>query len=175
MKRSRKIALISMGVSTLALAACEEAKTEASIFRTVAECVQSGQFTAKQCEHAQAYAISEHDMAAPRYKTKEDCEAVAGKGQCEHLEGTRREPGTYRPGIAAFMFAASRSVYPQPLYRKAGSPGQFTTADGRRVPARIGRVTIPQSAAARPTSKIHTATRSGFGSTTRSFSTTGRS
>lgn len=65
MKRSRRIALITMGVSTLALAACEEAMTEAAIFRSVEECIASPDHSEDACRTAEAYAISEHDLASP--------------------------------------------------------------------------------------------------------------
>lgn len=152
-----------MGVGTLALGACEEPMTEATIFRNVDQCVESGDFSDAECKKAFAYAISEHDVASPSYKSLEACEAEMGEGRCEKglYNGDNR---TYRPGFAAFMFSRSGTVYPQPLYESKKEPGRFRTADNGKVSGRTGRVSVPQSAAKRPKAKIYTANRGGFGS-----------
>ncbi|MGI9385668.1 MAG: DUF1190 domain-containing protein [Methyloligellaceae bacterium] len=162
MKRSRRIALITMGVSTLALAACEEALTEAAIFRSVDECIASGDHSEDACKKAYAYAVSEHDLASPNYATKEACEAEMGAGRCEPgLYNGGERP--YRPGFAAFMFSRTGAVHPQPLYQSGKDPKKFMTADKRKLAAATGRVSVPEKVARRPTNKVATARRGGFG------------
>ncbi len=173
MKRSRRIALVTMGVGTLALGACEEAMTEATIFRSVEQCLESGVHSEDECRRAYAYAISEHDLAAPSYSSKAKCEAEMGEGRCEQglYNGGER---TYRPGFAAFMFSRSGSVYPQPLYESKKHPNQFQTADKGKVAGKTGRVSVPEPAAKRPKRKIYTARRDGFGSSGRRTSARSR-
>ena len=124
MKRSRQIALVTMGLTTLALSACDEPKTPAAVFRTVDECTKSGEFSQKICNRARAYAIAEHDVAAPFYKTREECEAKSGGDRCEQVS-TGRNSSVYRSNIVAFMFSRNGSVHPQPLYRAGDKSGHF--------------------------------------------------
>ena len=170
MKRSRRIALITMGVSTLALAACEEAMTEAVIFRSVEECIASGNHTEHECKKNYAYAVSEHDMAAPTYASEEACEAEMGAGRCEPGLYNGGDERPYRPGFAAFMFSRAGAVHPQPLYQSDKDPKKFMTADKRKLAAKTGRVSVPEKVARRPKNKVATASRGGFGALGRSTS-----
>ncbi|MCG8561658.1 MAG: DUF1190 domain-containing protein [Hyphomicrobiales bacterium] len=167
MKRSRRIALITMGVSTLALAACEEPLTEAMIFRSVEECIASGDQTEAECKKAYAYAVSEHDLAAPSYASKEACEAEMGFDRCEPGLYNGEDERPYRPGFAAFMFARTGAVHPQPLYQSDKDPKKFMTADKRKLAARTGRVSVPEKVAQRPKNKVASARRGGFGASAR--------
>lgn len=174
MKRSRQIALVTMGLTTLALSACEEPQTPASVFRTVDECTKSGEFSTKICNRARAYAIAEHDVAAPYYQTREECEEKSGGKSCEELS-TGRNSQVYRPSIVAFMFSSSGKVHPQPLYRAPGKSGHFVTTDNSKVGGKVGSVLISKSAARKPVAKTITASRGGFGSNGKAKGSSGHS
>ncbi|MEL6374494.1 MAG: DUF1190 domain-containing protein [Pseudomonadota bacterium] len=165
MKRSAKIALVTMGVSTLALTACKREEVQASIFKSVDECVASKSHTPDACADAYAYAVSEHDLVSPRYKSHDDCEAEVGAEQCEEApyDGKRT---SYRPLVAAFMFSRA-GVASQPLYRNAATPQAFRTASNRLVPARSGNVKVAKAAGAKPRNRLYSERRGGFGSTAR--------
>ena len=174
MKRSRQIALVTMGLTTLALTACDESQTQANVFQSVEECTKSGEFSEKICNRARAYAIAEHDVAAPYYKTREECEANSGGQPCEQAS-TGRNSHVYRSTIAAFMFSSNGRVHPQPLYRSRDKSGQFVTTDNRKVGKRTGAVLITKSAARKPIAKTITASRGGFGSLAKKYGGSGRS
>ncbi len=162
MKRSRQIALVTMGLTTPALSACDDPQTPASVFRTVDECTKSGEFSAKLCNRAQAYAIAEHDVAAPYYQTRKECEEKSGRQSCEKTS-TGRNSNVYRPSIMAFMFSSNGRVHTQPLYRAPDKSGQFVTTDNRKVGSKVGSVLVTKSAARKPVAKTITASRGGSG------------
>lgn len=79
MKRSRYVRLISMGASVLAMAACDEAPSlDAYVYDDVGQCIADSKVAADQCE-----AKVRHAEVAPKFESKEDCEAEFGVGRCE--------------------------------------------------------------------------------------------
>ncbi len=179
-KRSGKVALVAMGmgVSALALTGCEE-KVDAFQFASVDSCVTSGEFSEAECTTRFARAQEEHARAAPRYQSREDCEAEHGAAACEPQPGQATQQastggGLWMPLMIGWMMgrALGGPVATQPLYR---SPNQGTvrTASGATVDAKSGPVSVAKSAAARPPAGT-VMSRGGFGRTgsstgTRSF------
>jgi uncharacterized protein YgiB involved in biofilm formation len=170
MKRSRAVALFSMGASVLALTACRDtsALAPAKVYASIEECVAEGTFDSSQCQKAMFSAEDAYEAAYPKFETEAQCEDVAGEGHCEPDRPSSREY-SYRPSMVAFMmpFGAS-SVQPQAVLRSASAPSGFSTATGASI-ARTGTTaTVAASAAARPQAsqvmKATTASRGGFGS-----------
>ncbi len=109
-KRSRHVALFLAGSAVLALAACEEEKTDAAAFPDLASCVaeaKSGNlfFTEQDCQTQFAAAEQTHLETAPRYESKELCEKEHGAGQCEG------DTGGAEYGRRVFLHAAARGLH----------------------------------------------------------------
>jgi uncharacterized protein YgiB involved in biofilm formation len=162
MKRSRHIALLSMGVSTLVLTACGGDKVDTSAYSSVADCTSAKVLTESQCMRAFELAVDEHEATAPRFSSKAQCEQIAGESKCERSasSGTSNQP-TYRPSFVSFLvphlFTPS-SGQVQPLYpQKAAS---------NLVPAATV-VDKARTAGLHTTSpRVATLSRNGFGTTT---------
>ena len=107
MKRSRHIALLGMGVSTLVLTACSGGdKIDGTTFASVADCIAGKTLTESQCMRAFEIAVDEHDSTAPRFTTQAQCESVAGDSKCERAPSSSSSSSTsstYRPSFLAFF------------------------------------------------------------------------
>lgn len=173
MKRSKTIALATMGVSALALTACSEAQTEALVYTTVEECLAAGDLTKSQCEAAYRTAESQHAEVAPKYANKADCETDFGAGACETAPyRTTNNSSVWMPLMMGYMMGRMMSpgaVHTQPLYRAKDDPKSFRTGDNRKVAARTGAVQVPKSTTRAPSRKLYTTARGGFGASGRSF------
>ncbi len=173
MKRSRYVALLAMGASALALTACGESETPAGVYTDVNQCMTDKQFTEAECSKAFADAKKEHEDVAPKYASKEDCEADFGAGRCETSNTTRTSTGTstFMPIIAGYMLGRAlggNPAFSQPLYKPHGD-NNFRTGDNRAVGAKTGVQNVPHSATA-STAKTTTTTRGGFGANAGTYS-----
>lgn len=169
-KRSGKVALVAMGmgVSAFALTGCEE-KVDAFQFASVDGCIVSGEFTEAECETRFKTAATEHERVAPRYASREDCEAEHGAAACEPKEAAAAGGGLWMPLMIGWMMgrALGGPVATQPLYNSSKA-GMARTASGAAVDAKAGPVSVAKSAAARP-SAGRVMARSGFGRTGGSY------
>ena len=180
-KRSRHAALFILGAAAFGLAGCNEEQTEASAFPDKESCLEQaspgGWFTAKDCEDAFVEAQLIHDQTAPRYESRELCEAEHGAGACggESATGSGGGGGIFMPLFMGYMIGQALGggrVMAQPVVRSAA--GGFSTPGGG---ARIGnlnsggKISSTAFAAAPVTkglpamTKAQVATRGGFGST----------
>jgi uncharacterized protein YgiB involved in biofilm formation len=163
-----------MGVSLLALAACEEPKVDAAVYESVQQCISSGDATAEQCEQNFKEARSQHAAVAPKYASQADCQADFGAGKCEKAPYRTSSGGSvFMPLMMGYMMGSfiggRRSMASQPLYRSAKSPGTFRTANNQSVGSATGRTRVASSATARPSVKTSTRSRGGFGASGRRF------
>ncbi len=142
MKRSRSVALVILGAAAFGLSACNEEQTEASAFPDKESCLAQaspgGWFTAKDCEDSFAEAKAIHDETAPRYESRELCEAEHGAEACagEAASGSGGGGGIFMPLFMGYMIGQALGggrVMSQPVVRSAG--GGFATPDGS---AKIG-------------------------------------
>ena len=190
-KRSRHVALFLAGSAVLALAACEEEKTDAAAFPDLASCVaeaKSGNlfFTEQDCQTQFAQAQQEYLETAPRYESKELCEQEHGAGNCEGDPTAQNQSGggsIFMPMLMGYMIGSmlggGRGVMSQPMVRTA--QGGFATPDGKQTFASnrgTGRVAgstftkAPSTIGKAPMSASQVNQRGGFGgsSTARSGS-----
>lgn len=181
LKRSRSAALFILGAAAFGLAGCEEEKTEASAFADKASCLEQatpgGWFTAQDCENAFVEAQALHDETAPRYESKDLCEAEHGVGACggDTASGTGSGGGVFMPLFMGYMLGQALGggrAMSQPVVRSAG--GGFSTPDGgTRISAlnSSGRISATAFNKASVTkglpamTKAQVASRGGFGST----------
>lgn len=180
-KRSRSAALFILGAAAFALAGCQEEKTEAAAFPDEASCLAAaspgGWFTEKDCNDAFAEAKALHDETAPRYESREVCEAEHGPGACgaDSISGGGSGSGIFMPLLMGYMMGQALGggrVMSQPVVKTSG--GGFATPDGGTKISNLnsgGQVsaTAFQKAAVTkgqpPMTKAMVAQRGGFGNT----------
>jgi len=168
-KRSGRVALIAMGVSVsaLALTGCEE-KVDALQYSSAEACIVGGELSEADCQAGFAAAQKDHAQVAPKYQSRQDCEAEHGAAACQQPAQQQQASsggGLWMPLMIGYMMgrAMSGPVAAQPLYRSS-SAGKVRTASGAKWDAKAGPVSVPKSAAARP-SAGKVVSRSGFGRT----------
>lgn len=171
MKRSKSVQLVAMGTGLLLVAACDEAKVDTAIFETAKQCQSLG-FSAEECQANYEAARQSHVAVAPKYASKENCEADFGAAQCETAPQKTASGGSvFMPLMMGYMMGSmmngNRTATAQPLYRSADDRASFRTADNRNVGANTGRVQVASSAAAAPSLKTRTISRGGFGTSAR--------
>lgn len=180
MKRSRHVALTLLGAAAFGLAACTEEKTEASAFADKASCLAEakpgGWFSAADCETAFAEAQKLHDETAPRYESRELCEAEHGAGACGGDAAANNSGGgsVFMPLLMGYMIGQALGgggrVMSQPVVQTAGG-GYSTPNGGTRISNLNSGGTINASAFNKapvtkglaPMTKTQVQSRGGFG------------
>lgn len=171
MKRSRYVALFSMGASALVLAACEDPNGVVPVkaYESVAACVADG-FAQGQCSASFVAAENAYEAAYPKYESKADCEVNAGPGKCEEDHPSSRD-ANWRPSMLGFLMGAAigSRMQPQPVVANAASPSGRATPTGVPLAGQGANVNIPRRATALPSAaqveRAHTQSRGGFGGT----------
>lgn len=173
MKRSRSVKLVLLGSAAMALSACGEDPD--ALFRDAAQCTRV--FDAASCRTAEQQAVAEHVRTAPRFATREACEAQMGAGNCGPAptaatpaqnsatpgqQANQQQSGGgsfFLPLMMGYMMARGVGGQPQatPLYRDRENNAYTSapSAGGFRAP--VGRVDA--AGGYQPTS------RGGFGGT----------
>lgn len=137
MKRSKTVALALLGSAAFGLAACTEEKTEAAAFSDLESCVEAasagGWFTKQDCEETFADAAKLHDETAPRYESREVCEAEHGAGACGDQVSNNGGGGGgfFMPMMMGYLIGQALGggrPISQPMVRTAG--GGFASPDG---------------------------------------------
>jgi uncharacterized protein YgiB involved in biofilm formation len=183
MTKSRNSIAISLmvSVSLNALTACDEPKVDASVFKSLDQCKNDPLMRSDQCEASFKEARGQHASVAPKYASKEDCQADFGENKCETAPYRTSGGGSvFMPMMMGYMMGSMMggrgsmmggrgSMMSQPLYRSSKSPGSFRTADNRNVGSKTGRTSVAKSATSRPSFKSSTMSRGGFGSSGRRF------
>ena len=177
--RSRAVPTMLIGLTALALAACEEDPTvKAQAFPDLASCLDEADeagalFTAQDCETALAAAQATHVESAPRYEDEALCEEQHG-GECV----AEMRPGgpVFMPILTGYLLGRalsgnSRPILSQPLVSR---PGGFATTTGdTRLTSNTGAAEMrasafrpaPSTRLAPPLSRAAVAQTGGFGQT----------
>lgn len=172
MRKSKYVSLLLAGAAALPLAACDQAAdnavTDATLYADASSCAQD--FNPEACEAAEAGAKAEHIATAPKFASKEQCEA-AGFSACEatpttNADGTpntaaNQSGGSFMPILMGYMMgrmmggamAPSRPVYAD----RTGNLYAGGNNVGRMAP---GSTSLPRTGM--PT---RTVARGGFGQT----------
>lgn len=172
MKRSKTVTLALMGVSALALGACERAE-EVGVFESAEQCAQIDGFGLADCEASQKVAAAEHIRVAPKYTSVEECEADFGSAQCETAPQQTQSGGSvFMPMMMGYMMgnmlAGGSRAATQPLYRSKDDPKNFRTGDNQKVGGKTGLSKVGSQVARAPSTKTKTVRRGGFGASARS-------
>ena len=177
MKRRNSISIAMLvGVSPIALSACEEPKVDAAVYDSLQQCIDDPDVPREQCEQSYGEARSRHASVAPKFTSENDCQAEFGAGNCERAPYRTSSGGSiFMPLMMDYMMGSMlggrRSVFPQPLYRTTADSRNYRTADNKKVGATRGRTRVASSAASRPSVKSSTLSRGGFDSLGRRFGT----
>ncbi|WP_052293808.1 DUF1190 domain-containing protein [Azospirillum sp. B510] len=122
MKRSRTVAALLMGGISPVLFACgEDGTEEATVYPSVEAC--TAEKPASDCAEAFADAREAHWAGAPRFASREACEAEMGDGACTPANGAADEGGesdtgsVFVPALVGFMIGRGLTGgYAQPVY-----------------------------------------------------------
>ncbi|GGB40276.1 membrane protein [Oceanisphaera marina] len=182
MKRSKRQLLSSMSsrigkpvsaaiAGSVLLSACGQNDTEVQVYQSPDDCSNSNPELAEQCRAAYQQALAESAETAPKYDSRNDCEADFGGGSCTPYQ--YQGNSWFMPAMAGFMFGrmlnGNRYAH-TPVYssRNPYSPyyGQWTTANGQRLgKASYGkRMSVGKDALAPKPKVTRTISRGGFGS-----------
>ena len=166
---SSKSAALMVGVSLLALTACEEPKVDAFVFESLDQCKSDPLASSDQCDSSFAEAQTQHATVAPKYASEADCQADFGAEKCEEAPYKTSSGGSvFMPLMMGYMMGSMMGgrggMMSQPLYKSAKSPNSFRTAENKNVGSKTGGTKVARSATSRPTFKSSTRSRGGFGS-----------
>lgn len=180
-KRSNAARIGLLGISALALGACDDQDTAVTFFDDVESCTASAErlgLTTEDCERGFAEAMSEHVSHAPRYEDLALCEEMHGADACARGEETDAGTGGggfFMPLIAGYLIGnslanrgsmAARPLYPTPTGSMAFSNGANA---GPLVSGQTGRASASAMAAPRgpavsaPLTRAEVTRRGGFG------------
>lgn len=166
MKRSRSVKLALMGAGALTLTACGQAKEEAAVYDSIAQCEEAGVVDAATCAAQFEQAQLVHQETAPRYAREQDCYTDFGYQRCERYR-TSSGSSVFLPFMLGYMLAprGGSGVFTQPLYRSADDPNVYRTASNKRIGSvGAGGVTqVAKATARQPKARTRTVSRGGFG------------
>ena len=198
-KRSRHVALVLAGTAAVMLAGCKDDKVEAQAFPDLESCIAASEkdglwFTADDCRTQFAAAQKELAETAPRYESKELCEAEHGQGACgadpagadPNAPAAQQQQGggfSFMPLLVGYMMGSMLSrgggVFSQPMIR---TPNGFSTPSGTQIFASnrgAGRVPTatfnraPATIGKAPMTRAQVAQRGGFGASATARTATG--
>lgn len=148
-KRSSHVALALVGAAAFALTGCQESQTEAAAFPDIASCKAAakadGWFSPTDCDTAFAEAAALHDEAAPRYESRELCEAEHGPEACQSAQSGSGGGGIFMPLLMGYMIGQAMGggrPIAQPVMARNG--GGFVTPGGAGI-GRMGSGAVPAS------------------------------
>jgi uncharacterized protein YgiB involved in biofilm formation len=198
MKRSRVVRLALLGsASALALAACEEAKDpladKRAFFEDPAQCARV--YDDATCQAAFDQAKVEHVQTAPKFASREECEEKFGVGNCQWGQAQPGQQqasgggGFFMPLMMGYLMGNMMGRPLQPGLQQpvppAGSTSSSTSSSSARSSSsfssspvyRDTRNTVYSGSRALGTTSISAAptSRGGFGSSSRSYSSSASS
>lgn len=195
-KRSRHVALVLAGTTTLALAACEDDRVDAQSFPDLESCIAASKdnglwFSEEDCRTNFAAAQQEYLETAPRYESKELCEQEHGVGNCGSdpaAQDSAQNSGggfSFMPLLVGYMMGSMLSrgggIFSQPMVNTPD--GRYSTPKGNQTFASnrgAGKVApttfqrAPSTIGKAPMSAAQVSQRGGFGASSTSRSS-GRS
>ncbi len=166
MKRSSSVKLALMSASAVVITACGQAKEEAAVYESIAQCEEAGVVDAANCTAQFEAAQAVHQETAPRYAREEDCFTDFGYQGCQRFR-TSGGSSVFLPFMLGYLLAprGGSGVFTQPLYRSADDPNTFRTASNKRIGSvgPNGVTQVAKSTARQPSARTRTVSRGGFG------------
>jgi uncharacterized protein YgiB involved in biofilm formation len=131
-KRSASVRLVFVASLGASLAACDDRKEDTEqaesgpLYRSIVECAQTKDWS--DCEATYRDAREEHDRNAPRFASRESCEAEFGRSGCTETAGHGVSGGWFIPAMVGFMAGRALSSPPMPFYLGPTTQGDCRTA-----------------------------------------------
>jgi uncharacterized protein YgiB involved in biofilm formation len=179
MKKSKTVRLVLLGGTSLALAGCDDSgpPTDAKFFSSLNEC--TAHYSEDKCRTMVKKAEEQHVAEAPKFTKKEECEGQFGVGNCESRQAPTEAGGIgsfFMPMMMGYMMGnmLGGRGWGSPVYRDRSNTA-FTNAPGGRsynvgsFDASAGRNASFQQGA------MTQVARNGFGTSARSYSSSGTS
>ena len=122
MKRTRTTRLLLMGLSPLVLSACDLAGGRQSadaeyLFPNAAACIESGQYSAADCNAAFETAWNQHQATAPQYASEQACVEQHGEGACTANPSSASGSSGFIPFMAGMLMGrAFNTGFARPAY-----------------------------------------------------------
>lgn len=173
MRKSKYVSLLLAGAAAIPLAACDDANnaaSDATLYADASSCATD--FNVEACEAAEAAARAEHLASAPKFASKEQCEA-AGFSACEAAPAaantqasTQQSGGYFMPLMMGYMMgrmmgggmAPNMAPPSRPVYADRSG---YLYAGG----ANVGRMAPGTTSLPRTGMPTRTVARGGFGGT----------
>jgi uncharacterized protein YgiB involved in biofilm formation len=177
MKKSKTIRLVLLGGTSLALAGCDDQPpTDAKFFSNLNEC--TAHYSEDKCRTMVKKAEEQHVAEAPKFSKKEECEAQFGVGHCETREvhGEGGIGSFFMPMMMGYMLGnmMGGGGWGSPVYRDRNNTGFTTTPSGKTYNVGSFDASAGRNASFQQGSLTQVA-RNGFGSSARSYSSSGTS
>jgi uncharacterized protein YgiB involved in biofilm formation len=203
MKRSTQIGLAAVGVVLVATiwASSGSDEEESLVYNNLAECRAGGQLSSSQCEQRFNEASANHLRDAKKFTSTSACETEYGSGSCRSAVWNGAQ--VIVPALAGIMLARSFAQgggAAQPLLPPTqqacppGSPaqecqqarssssssgggygGRSSSSSSRAYSTTSGAALVARSGTVSGVSTTSTTSRGGFGSTSRSYSSSSSS
>ena len=171
-RRPQTLALGSIAAAGVGLAGCGDNFEGDYAFNTVQECVEQG-VERDICEAEYQTALTEHAQSAPRFTTREECEAEYGVGKCnvvDNVSDNGQQRSFFVPFLTGYLVSSAvRDLTSYGAYRsyRAENTSYSSSPIYRN---RAGRTvtTVRDPATNRPVTKplnqnTRTVSRQGFG------------
>lgn len=180
--RSFRLAPVTLAIgAVLMLSGCESSDdVDAVIYKDAQECIAANPKLTDACNASYQQAVTDAEKTAPKYATKEDCEAEFGAGVCEAAPQNEQSANNseYRQGSSMWMplmmgymmgRMTSGAYGSSPMFssNNSRSPafGKFVDSTGKSFGNVAGNRTmkVDRSAFAPKPATTTTITRGGFG------------
>lgn len=97
---------------TAALVGCSSSSGEnVIVLNSVDDCVANTSFNQEQCTMAYQQALNEAEKTAPKYSSRDDCEAEFGNARCQ-----QNGSGSFTPFMSGYMVSSALSRYNDQRY-----------------------------------------------------------
>ncbi|MDT8405959.1 MAG: DUF1190 domain-containing protein [Methylococcales bacterium] len=175
---------LALAVLSATLSGCGDSQ-EAKIYNSLEDCRRELPDAPEQCEKAYQDALVKARETAPKFNSRNACEAEFGLGMCDTYRNSSGG-NWFMPAMAGFMLgraldnSGSNYYRNQPVFtsRARRSPvyDKWVTADGRRYGDTSRRRVLTGNKTFKPKPKVTTTrSRGGFGSSSVAKSSWGRS
>jgi len=161
-RKRQRLMLGSIAVAGMTLSGCgQKAEVQDAQFTTVGECTSAG-YPQKLCEASAGAAETEHQKAAPQFRTLAECQEQWGVSSCSSTH--RSGSGVFVPLLAGFVLSRAMqrdymdrgyvsnyggSYYGSPIYRgRAGNTvtlNKGSTGAVTKVPVNVNTRTAAKS------------------------------
>lgn len=179
MRKGFTVKPLALGVASILLTACGDNSEQASVYKTVDDCVGDNPQHTQECQAAYQQALQEAERTAPKYNSRQDCEYDFGAQRCH----SSSSGSFFMPFMAGYMLSnlmSPRGYYSQPMFSSYSPYSSYRNrwigADGHVFgDVRQRNIRVSKDAYKPKPTVNKTMSRGGFGSSVRAKSSWGSS